>query len=113
MVWAVWWEGLKTCLDSRFGGSHGAVLKLGKGSVGEPMPGSDFGAERGRGAAKCRGHRLERRQFTAVEASEKAEQVAHVLAESLNGQNPTGRLAFRGAKAYAVGCPKIENGNSG
>jgi hypothetical protein len=59
------------------------------------MPGSDFGDERGRWAAKCRDHRSERRQFTAVEASGKVEQVAHVLAESLNGQNPTGACIQR------------------
>lgn len=76
--------------------------------IGEPMPGSDFGDERGRGAAKCRDHRLERRQFTAVEASGKVEQVAHALAESLNGQNPTGRLHSEALRHMLWAVPKLK-----
>ena len=72
------------------------------------MPGSDFGDERGRGATKCRDHRLERRQFTAVEASGKVEQVAHVLAESLNGQNPTGRLHSEALRHMLRAAPKLK-----
>jgi len=76
--------------------------------IGEPMPGSDFGDERGRGAARCRDHRLERRQFTAVEASGEVEQVAHVLAESLNGQNPTGRLHSEALRHTQWAVPKLK-----
>ena len=72
------------------------------------MPGSDFGGGRGRGAAKCRDHRLEGRQFTAVEASGKVEQVAHVLAESLNGQNPTGRLHSEALRHMLWAVPKLK-----
>ena len=72
------------------------------------MPGPDFGDERGRGAAKCRDHRLERRQFTAVEASGRVEQVAHVLAESLNGQNPTGRLHSEALRHMLWAVPKLK-----
>jgi hypothetical protein len=59
-------------------------------------------------AAKCRDHGLERRQFTAVEASGKVEQVAHVLAESLNGQNPTGRLHSEALRHILSAVPKLK-----
>jgi hypothetical protein len=51
---------------------------------------------------------LERRQFTAVEASGKVEQVAHVLAESLNGQNPTGRLHSEALRHMLWAVPKLK-----
>jgi hypothetical protein len=44
------------------------------------------------GKARCRNHRLERRQFRAAEAAGEVEQGASVYAEALNSQNPTGRL---------------------
>jgi len=53
-------------------------------------------------------HRLERRQFTAVEASGKVEQVAHALAESLNGQNPTGRLHSEALRHMLWAVPKLK-----
>jgi len=55
------------------------------------MPGSDFGDERA-GGGKVSGSPVGKAAVYAVEASGKVEQVAHALAESLNGQNPTGRL---------------------
>jgi len=44
------------------------------------------------GWVRGRNHRLERRQFRADKASGKVEQVASVLGEALNSQNPSGRL---------------------
>ena len=51
---------------------------------------------------------MERRQSTAVEASGKVEQVAHVLAESLNGQNPTGRLHSEALRHTLWAVPKLK-----
>jgi len=51
---------------------------------------------------------LERRQFTAVEASGKVEQVAHALAESLNGKNPTGRLHSEALRHMLWAVPKLK-----
>jgi len=57
------------------------------------MPGS-ISATREAGGGKVSDHRLERRQFTRRGVG-KVEQVAHALAESLNGQNPTGACIQR------------------
>jgi len=48
--------------------------------------------ERAGGMARCRNHRLVRRQFRAAEASGEVEEVVSVLAEALNSQNTTGRF---------------------
>jgi hypothetical protein len=46
--------------------------------------------------------------ITAVEASGKVEQVAHVLAESLNSQNPTGRLHSEALRHTLWAIPKLK-----